>query len=106
MILSYEKIIEKFKNKVSVSSSDITTEQLLMLFHDGYLKTVTYGHTLYELNLVPVEDNKYKYWAYDKLDCISVLIKIVKMLIEGNSVYLLIQDEGFEVKLEVLETNE
>lgn len=106
MSLTYQEIVEKMKNKEGISSAEITTEQLLMLFHDGYLRTVTYGHTLYELNLIPVEDNKYKYWAYDKLDCVSSLTKIVKMLIEGQLVYILIQDEPFQVNVEILETNE
>ena len=104
MTLSYEKIIEKLNNKECVLSSDVTTEQLLMLYHDRYMKVVRYKHTLYELNLVPIENNEYKYLAYDKADCLSFLETIVKMLVEGQLVYILIQGEPFQIELEVLET--
>lgn len=104
MTLPYEKIIEKLNNKECVLSSDVTTEQLLMLYHDRYMKVVRYNYTLYELNLVPIEDNKYKYLTYDKTDCLSFLETIVRMLIEGKLVYILIQGEPFQVELEILET--
>ena len=104
MNLTYQEIVEKLKNKEGLSSAEITTEQTLMLFHDRYLKTITWGHDLYEFNLIPTENKEY--WAYDNLSSMYALEQIVKMSLEGMPVYLLIQDEGFEVKLEVLETNE
>lgn len=108
MTLSYEKIVEKLKNEGTIASSDITAEQLLMLLHDRYIKEIEYEHTLYEFNLMPIEDtkNKYKYWDYDKIDCISLMRAIIETLIKNKSVYILIQDEPFQVKLEVLETKQ
>jgi len=105
MSLTYQEIVEKIKSKDGVSSAEITTEQILMLFHDRYLKTIEWEHNLYEFNLIPIENEKYyKYWVYDNFHSTHALEQIVKMSLEGKSVYLLIQDEGFEVKTEVLET--
>lgn len=104
MSLTYQEIVEKMKNNEGVSSAEITTEQILMLFHDRYLKTVAWGSDLYEFNLIPTENKEY--WAYDNFHSSYALRQIVKMFNEDKPVYLLIQDEGFEVKLEILETNE
>lgn len=108
MKLSYEKIVEKIEKEETITSSDITAEQLFMLFHDRYIKTIEYGHALYEFNLIPIEDteNKYKYWDYDKIDCISLMQAMIETLIKNKSVYILVQDEPFQVKLEVLETKQ
>lgn len=105
----YSEIVEKVRHCERLSMKDISGFQLLMLLKDRELKDVMYYGNTFEVNFIPIT---YTFEAYvlkeeelssfrDGEEIIDHWIYCYKV---NKSIYVQIEDEYFEIKLELLES--
>ena len=82
------------------------------LIQDGIIKTVSYKNNIYEVNFIPstpvstglfiINDQMCK----SGFDAINMFETIVRGIVDGLHLFIELDEEYFEVKLELLESNE
>lgn len=107
--MQYFEIVEKVRNHEHLTSKDITGFQLIMLLQDKEIKDIVYHGNKFEINFIPIT---YTFEAYilsdTKLKTFNDAEKIIEHWIHcydvKKSIYIQIEDEYFEVILDLLES--
>ena len=109
--MQYSEIVEKLRNKLPIRAKEITGLQLIMLLQDKEIKDIKYYGNMFEINFIPVT---YAFEAYvlkeDDLPTFLDGERIIQQWIhyyeEKKAIYVQIEDEYFEVVLDLLESAE
>lgn len=110
--MTYEEFANKLKTDGRVKSSECTGEWFFMLIHDRIIKTIQYNGKLYEVNFIPLEYSLASLIIINEENCKTYhnaeerIVDIIKNINLGNRVSISLQDEYFEVIIEVLEADE
>lgn len=110
--MKYEDLIKKLENKETISSDDVTGCQVFMLLHDHVLKNVDMSGNIYELNFLPIDEipcdyikmTEEEYGTYYSIR--GVMEFIITRASNDKPVFMCLNNEYFELKVEVLETRE
>ena len=109
--MQYSEVVEKIRNHESVSIHEVNGFQLIMLIHDHEVKNVSYQGNLFEINFIPIT---YAYEAYvlkeEELSTLRDGEKIIEHWIHcydaNKSIFVQLEDEYFEIIVDVLESAE
>jgi len=110
--MTYIEIVEKIRGGEKVNLSTVTMPQVFMCMHDRVVKNIGINNDIYELIFIPIEEPVGKVIYMDEEhyptthDIFNLLQEIFDTIKENNSITMLLEDEFFELKLEVLETKE
>ena len=110
--MTYEEVVTKMRKKERISTKDVKGYWLFYLIQDGEIKTIKYNHTLYEINLIESKPVGSGLFTINELTCstwrdvMSIMQTIIRGIEDGLQLYITLDDEYFEVKLEALETDE
>jgi len=107
----YSEIVEKVRKHEDLSSKDITGFQLIMLLQDKEVKNVKYHDNLFEVNFIPMT------YAFEpdilkeeELPTFRDGEKMIEHWIHcydiKKSIYVQIENEYFEIILDLLESAE
>ena len=105
----YSDIVTKIRNNETIPASEISGKQIIMLFQDNEIHKVKYENILYEFNLIPVT---YAYECINIADdlsfdgCNELIKAFIKDYNHNKINYIQIEDEYFEIRIDVLETTE
>lgn len=109
--MQYSEIVEKIRNHECLSMKDISGFQLLMLIQDNEVKNISYHGNIFEINFIPIT---YAFEACvlkeEKLPTFNDGEKIIEHWIHcydvNKSIYVQIEDEYFEIIIDLLESAE
>ena len=109
--MMYSDIVTKLRNKETVYDSEISGYQLIMLLQDREIKTIRFENTLYEINFNIIT---YSFSATDitEENCPTmrhaqkVITDWVNHYKSGLHSYICMDNEYFEIIIDVLETKE
>ena len=109
--MQYSEIVEKLRNHKILSSKDITGFQLIMLLQDNEVKSISYHGNIFEVNFIPIT---FAFEPYilkeEELPTFRDGAKIIEHWVlcydVKKAIYVQIEDEYFEVILDLLESNE
>lgn len=110
--MQYSEIVEKLRNKAPVPASEITGLQLIMLLQDKEIKNISYFGNVFEVNFIPIPYAFAPSYVLKEDDLPTFLDgeRIIKQWFsyykEKKSFYIQIEDEYFEVVLDLLESAE
>ena len=107
--MRYSEIVEKVRNHENLSSKDITGFQLIMLLQDKEIKDFVYRGNRFEINFIPVT---YAFEPYilneEELPTFRDAERIIEHWVHcydvKRTVYVQIEDEYFEIILDLLES--
>lgn len=107
--MQYFEIVEKIRNHEKLSAKDINGFQLIMLLQDKEVKNISYHGNLFEINFIPIT---YAFEAYilkeEEFPTFRDGEKIIEHWIHcydvNKTIYIQIENEYFEVILELLES--
>jgi hypothetical protein len=108
--MQYSEIVEKLRKHTPVSAREITGRQLIMLLQDKEIKEIAYCGNVFEVNFIQItytfmpscvlkEDDLPTF-----LDGERIIRQWVHYYEEKKSFYMQIEDEYFEVVLDLLES--
>ena len=108
--MTYEEIVNKLNANQTVPRSEVNEFQTFMLLRDRVITTLRSKQTLYEINFIPVEEEgdvvlfvtQDTHGTHD--DALNKLGLIVDRYLKNENVYVQLEDELFQVIVEVLET--
>ena len=109
--MQYSEIVEKIRNHERVSTKEVNGFQLLMLIQDKEVKNISYHGNLFEVNFIPIT---YAFEAYvlkeEELPTFRDGEKIIEHWIHcydvKKAIYVLVENEYFEIILDLLESAE
>lgn len=107
--MQYFEIVEKIRNHEKLSAKDINGFQLIMLLQDKEVKNISYHGNLFEINFIPIT---YAFEAYvlkeEEFPTFRDGEKIIEHWVHcydvNKTIYIEIENEYFEVILELLES--
>lgn len=107
--MKYSEIVEKVRNHGCLSMTDVTGFQLLMLIRDKEIKTINHYGNIFEVNFIPIT---YAFEPYilkeEELSRFRDGERIITHWIHcydvKKSIYVQIENEYFEVILDLLES--
>ena len=109
---TYNELVEKIQNQEPVACKDISGVQVFMLLHDRVVKSVKNHNTIYELNFLPVDYNVEETLRINEQTCPTysscgkMIDYIVKQFKKHLPIYIELEDELYEIIVEVLVSNE
>ena len=109
--MQYFEIVEKLRNHEILSSKDVTGFQLIMLLQDKEVKNINYHDNVFEINFIPIT---YAFEPYilkeEELPTFRDVAKIIEHWVHcydvKKAIYVQIENEYFEVILDLLESAE
>ena len=109
--MQYSEIVEKIRNHESLFSEDITGFQLIMLLQDREIKDFRYHGNRFEINFIPIT---YAFEVYilkeEELPTFRDGEKIIEHWVHcydvKKAIYVQIENEYFEIILDLLESAE
>jgi len=110
---TYSELVEKIQKQEPVSFKEISGVQVFMLLHDRVVKSVNNYNTIYELNFLPadysvketiIHINEMTCPTYSS--CGRVIDSIINQFKKHLPIYIMLEDELYELVVEVLESNE
>lgn len=108
--MTYGECCEKIRNGEKVTIRDITPIWILYLFQDRELKNIQIGNKLYEINFINSDVSIGVLFFANNNTCtkMSDAFKLIRNIISniesGNRVTLCLDDEYFEIIVELLES--
>ena len=107
--MTYSEVVKTLKENGQINSSDVTGEQVLMLFHDGFIQRFTHNENVYEITFIPIEDeHEYMHIDTDRysnyIDILCLLERWIHEFLANKPIYIIFNDEKFEIHVEVMET--
>ena len=108
--MTYDEIVKEMEENGRIDCGTLTGEQCFMLMRDGYVKYIDMDKSLYECNIIPYNDFKVDYIYISKSTCPNILSaldtfkKIIKKFNLEEPAYVVIEDEIFQVVIDILET--
>ena len=110
--MTYGEIVNKITAHEHIKAKDIPGIWFFYLLQDGVIKHVSFHGNTYEINFIPsapvsnglfiVDDKLCKTGA----DAIDIFETIIRGVVDGLNLYIVLDEEYFEIKLELLESNE
>lgn len=111
--MTYFECCEKIRNKEKVSMNEVQGYWIFCMLHDRVMKNVKYKNKTYEVNFLLRENSLGTLFVINETTCkewddaCTIFSKIVNNIEDcGNRVSICIDDEYFEIELEILETDE
>jgi len=109
--MKYSEVVEKIRNHENLFSKDVTGFQLLMLIQDCEIKNIGYHGNLFEINFIPIPYAFEPYILKDEelptfLDGEKIIEHWIHCYDVNKSIYVQIEDEYFEIRVELLESAE
>jgi hypothetical protein len=109
--MQYYALVEKLRNHENLVSKDVTGFQLIMLLQDKEIKEIDYHGNTFEVNFIPIT---YAFEAYElkeeELPTFHDGEKIIEHWVlcynVNKAIYVQIENEYFEVILDLLESAE
>ena len=109
--MQYSEIVEKVRKNENLASKDVTGFQLLMLIQDKEVKNIRYHGNMFEINFIPIT---YAFEPYilkeEELPTLHDGEKIIEHWVHcydvKKAIYVQIENEYFEVILDLLESAE
>ena len=108
--MKYSEIVERLRNKTPVPASEITGLQLIMLLQDKEIKEISYHGNVFEINFIQITYTFAPSYVLKEdelptfLDGERLIRQWVHYYEEKKSLYIQIEDEYFEVVLDLLES--
>ncbi len=109
--MTYLEIVKRLEQKIEVRFSEVTGLQVLMLLRDKKIANFSYENNLYEINFIPTED-EHNYIQITNKNCSSFrevtrIINHCVVCYKANiPAYIMLEDEKFEVYVDILENRE
>ena len=110
--MTYEDVVNKIQAKEHIKAKEIPGTWFFYLFQDGIMQTVLYKNNLYEVNFIPSAPVSTGLFIVNEqlcktgVDAMNMFETIVRGVVDGLQLFIELDKEYFEIKLEVLETNE
>lgn len=109
--MQYSEIVEKVRHHKNLSSKDITGFQLIMLFQDREIKDIVYHGNKFEINFIPITSAFEPYiLKEEELSTFRDGERIIEHWVHcydvKKAIYVQIENEYFEVILDLLESAE
>ena len=107
--MQYSEIVKKIRDYGCLPINDVSGFQLLMLIQDNEIKNINYRGNIFEINFIPIT---YAFEPYvlkeEELPTFQDGEKIIEHWIHcydvKKAIYVQIEDEYFEVILDLLES--
>ena len=113
LMYTYNELVEKIQKQEPVSFKEISGVQVFMLLHDRVVKSVNNYNTIYELNFLPIEYSVKETIIYinEKTcptysSCGRIIDSIINQFKKHLPIYVELEDELYEIIVEVLVSNE
>jgi len=110
--MTYTEVVNKLRSNERVYPRDVKGYWMFYLLQDREIKNIQCRHKLYEVNFIPVAPCSSGVYVINECTCpdwsdaLSIMNIIITAIEDGLHGYVVIDEEYFEVKLEVLETDE
>ena len=110
--MTYADVVNKVQAKEHIKAKEIPGTWFFYLFQDGIIKTVSYKNNLYEVNFIPSAPVSTGLFIIDDqmcktgFDAMNMFETIVRGVVDGLKLVIALDEEYFEIKLEMLESNE
>lgn len=109
--MQYAEVVERIRKHKGVKASDITGMQMIMLLQDREIKTVIMHGNEYEIYFIPVT------YAFEAIELSDVncptlynaerfLEEWIERFENNKDIFVQIEDEFFQIIIDVLETVE
>lgn len=107
--MKYSEIVEKVRNHEDLSITDVNGFQLIMLLRDKEVKDIVYFGNKFEVNFIPItyafEPYILKEEELSRLrDGERIITRWIYYYNEQKPIYVQIENEYFEVILDLLES--
>ena len=107
--MKYSEVIEKVRRHEAIPRQDVSGFHLLLLMRDKEITNINYYGNVFEVNFIPIA---YAFEAHvlkeEELSTVTDGEKIIEHWVHcydvKKSIYVQIEDEYFEIKLELLES--
>lgn len=110
--MTYTEVVNKLRSKERIFTKDVKGYWMFYLLLDRELKNIQCRHKTYEVNFIPVESCDSGVFVINERTCpdwtdaCSIMDTIIKAIEDGLHRYVVVDEEYFEIKLEVMETDE
>ena len=109
--MQYFEIVEKLRNHEHLSTKEVSGFQLLMLIQDKEIKNIRYHGNIFEINFIPIISVLEPYiLKEEELSTFRDGEKIIEHWVHcydvNKAIYVQIENEYFEVILDLLESAE
>lgn len=110
--MTYGEIVNKITAHERIKAKDIPGTWFFYLLQDGVIKQISFHGNIYEINFIPSAPiSSGLFIVDDKLcktgdDAVDMLATIIRGVVDGLNLYIVLDEEYFEIKLELLESNE
>lgn len=109
--MQYSEIVEKIRNHKHLSKEEVSGFQLLMLIQDNEIKNIRYHGNIFEINFIPIT---YAFEPYilkrEELSTFRDGERIIEHWVHcydvKKAIYVQIENEYFEIILDLLESAE
>lgn len=110
--MTYNEIITKVHMGQRVYLKDVSGIQFMQLLHDKIIKQIQYDDDVYEINFVPIEEHLANcIYVNDRTypigsDTPDIIRKLMRCYKAHEPISMDLDDECFQIIVEVLETKE
>ena len=110
--MTYTEVVNKIRSKERLFPEDFKGYWMFHLLLEREIKDVQCHHKTYEVNFIPVEPCNSGVFVINERTCPNwtdacfIMNTIIQAIEDGLHRYVVIDEEYFEVKLEVMETDE
>lgn len=110
--MTYTEVVNKLRSKERIFPKDVKGYWMFYLLLDREIKNVQCRHKTYEVNFIPVAPCHSGVFVINENTCskwdeaINIMGNIITAIEDGLHRYVVVDEDYFEVKLEVMETDE
>lgn len=110
--MTYTEVVNALRSNGRVYPRDVKGYWMFFLLQDREIKNIRYRDKVYEVNFIPVAPCGSGVFVINENTCskwdeaINIIGNIIAAIEDGLRRYVVIDEDYFEVKLEVLETDE
>ena len=110
--MTYTEVVNKLRSNERVRCEDVKGYWMFYLLLDREVKNIQCRHKTYEVNFIPAVPCSSGVFVINERTCpdwgdaLSIMDTIINAIEDGLHRYVVVDEEYFEVKLEVMETDE